>query len=124
MNVQNTMICIIIVLFIVNSKPTKEKLLDHVVPHVTLRWYDLGVKLLKEEQELQLDVIEGNYADDKKECCKKMFWYWISTNTDASWQKLIEALRSPAVELPVVAADIEKMITGSQHCMIEVNSNS
>ena len=95
-----------------NSKPTKEKLLDHVVPHVILRWYDLGVKLLKVEQELQLDVIESNYADDKKECCKKMFWYWISSNTDASWQKLIEALRSPAVELPVVAADIEKMLTG------------
>ena len=102
-----------------NSKPTKEKLLDHVVPHVTPYWYDLGVKLLKEEQESQLDVIEANYADDKK-CCKKMFWYWISTNTDASWQKLIEALRSPAVELPVVAADIEKMLTGSEHCMIGV----
>ena len=100
-------------LYLVNSKPTKEKLLDHVVPHVTLRWYDLGVKLFKEEQESHLDVIESNHADDKKECCKKMFWYWISTNTDASWQKLIAALRSPAVELPVVAANIEKTITGS-----------
>ena len=100
------------IVFTVNSKPTKEKLLDHVVPHVTPYWYDLGVKLLKVEQESQLDVIESTYADDKK-CCKKMFWYWISTNTDASWQKLVEALRSPAVELPVVAADIEKMLTGS-----------
>ena len=100
-------------LSLVNSKPTKEQLLDHVVPHVTLRWYDVGVKLLKVEQESHLDVIESNHGDDKKECCKKMFWYWISTNTDASWQKLIAALRSPAVELPVVAADIEKIITGS-----------
>ena len=94
-----------------NSKPTKNKIIDHVVPHVTPYWYDLGIKLLREEQESHLDVIESNH-DDKKECCKKMFWYWLSTNTDASWQKLIEALRSPAVELPVVAADIEKMLTG------------
>lgn len=99
-------------LCLVNSKPTKEKLLDHVVPHVTLRWYDLGIKLLKEEQESQLDVIESTHVDDKKECCKRMFWYWLKTNTNASWQQLIAALQSPAVELPVVAADIEKMLTG------------
>ena len=96
-----------------STKPTKKKLVDHVIPQVTLRWYDLGIKLLREDQESHLDVIESNHADDKKECCKKMFWYWLSTNTDATWQQLIEALQSPAVELPVVAADIEKMLTGS-----------
>ena len=97
---------------IVNSKPTKRKLLDHVIPHVTPQWYDLGIKLLNEEQESQLDIIESNHPDNKKECCKMMFWYWLSTNTDASWQLLIEVLRSPAIELPVVAASIEEMLTG------------
>ena len=97
---------------IVNSKPTKRKLLDHVIPHVTPHWYDLGIKLLNEEQESQLDIIESNHPDNKKECCKRMFWYWLSTNTDASWQLLIEVLRSPAIELPVVAASIEEMLTG------------
>ena len=96
-----------------NSKPSKKKLLDHVVAHVTPHWYDLGITLLKEEQESHLDVIESSHGDNKKECCKKMFWYWLSTNTSATWQQLIEALRSPAVELPVVAADLEKMLTGS-----------
>ena len=95
-----------------NSKPTKNKIIDHVVPHVTPHWYDLGIKLLREEQESHLDVIKSNYTD-KKTCCKEMFWYWLSSNTDATWQKLIEALRSPAVELPVVAANIEKMLTGT-----------
>ena len=96
-----------------NSKPTKRKILDHVVPHVTPRWYVLGVKLLKEDQESHLDVLKLNHAGDNKMCCMEMFWYWLNTNTDASWQQLIEALRSPAVELPVVAADLEKMFTGS-----------
>ena len=99
---------------LVNSRPTKQKLLDHVVPHVTKRWYVLGVKLLKEEQEAQLDVIKLNHAGDNQMCCMEMFWYWLSANTDASWQKLIEALQSPTVELPVVAANLEKMLKGMQ----------
>jgi len=97
----------------VSSRPTKQKILDYVVPCVSPNWYDLGVKLLKEKQESHLDVIQSNHANDNKKCCKEMFWYWLSTNTNASWQHLIEALRSPAVELPVVAADLEKMLTGS-----------
>ena len=94
-----------------NSKPTKRKILDHVVPHVTPHWYVLGVKLLKEDQESHLDVLKLNHAGDNQMCCMEMFWHWLSTDTDASWQQLIEALRSPAVELPVVAADLEKVLT-------------
>jgi len=73
----------------------------------------LGIKLFNEEQESHLDVIQSNHATDNKKCCKEMFWYWLSTNTNASWQQLIEALQSPGVGLPVVAADLEKMLTGS-----------
>ena len=98
---------------LVKSKPTKKKLLDHVIPNVTSRWYILGVKLLKEDQESHLDVIESNHAGDNETCCMKMFWYWLNTNTDATWEQLIVALRSSAVKLPVVADDLEKMLTGS-----------
>ena len=96
-----------------NSKPTKNELLDHVVPHVTPQWYVLGLKLLKKEQESQLDIIKSNHPGDNQMCCMEMFWYWLSTNTDASWQQLIEALRLPIVKLSAVAADIEKMLTGT-----------
>ena len=101
-----------------------------MVPHVTPQWYLLGVKLLKEEQETQLDIIESNHAGDNKKCCMDMFRYWLNANTDASWEQLIEALRSPAVELPVVAADIEKMLTGmaswliNPDCMVTMTCTS
>ena len=95
-----------------NSRPSKKKLLDHVVSRVAPRWYDLGITLLDEDQESHLDVIKANYTD-KRECCKEMFWCWLSTNTTATWKQLIEALRSSAVELPVVAADLEEMLTGN-----------
>ena len=101
-----------------DSKPTIKKLLDHVIPSVTPCWYILGVKLLKEGQESHLNIIESNRAGDNKNCCLDMFRYWLDTNTDASWQKLIEALRSPAVELPVVAANIDKILTGKHSILM------
>ena len=91
----------------------KQKILDHVVPHVISHWYELGVKLLKEDQEAHLDTIKSNHSSDNKKCCIEMFWYWLSTNTNATWKQLIYALRSPAVELPVVAANLEKILIGS-----------
>ena len=99
-------------LFLVDSKPSKKKLLDHVVTYVSPQWYVLGVKLFKEDQESHLDIIELDHVGDNKKCCIDMFWYWLNTNTSATWQQLIEALRSPAVELPVVAANLEEMLRG------------
>ena len=84
-----------------------------MVPFVAPHWYALGVKLLKEDEESHLDIIESNHAGDNKKCCIDMFRYWLNTNTDANWQQLIEALQSPAVELPVVAADIKAILIGS-----------
>ena len=104
---------IAILLYLVNSRPSRKKLIDHVVPHVTPQWYILGLKLLKEDQESHLDIIELNHAGDNIKCCIDMFRYWLNANTDASWAQLIEALRSPVVKLPAVAADIEKMLTGT-----------
>ena len=39
-----------------------------------------------------LDVIEENHRYDVKTCCTEMFKYWLSVDTKASWNKLIEAL--------------------------------
>ena len=104
-----------------NSKPSKKKLLDQVVPYVAARWYMLGVKLLKEDQESHLDVIKSDHTGDNQMCCMEMFSYWLSTNTDATWKQLIEALQSPAVKLTVVAAEIEKILTGSYMCSYMAN---
>ena len=72
--------------------------------------------LLKENQDSQLDVIKNNHNGDNEKCCKDMLWYWLSANTDASWKQLIDALRSGAVRLPVVADKIEKILLGLYVC--------
>ena len=96
-----------------NSRPTRKKLLDHVVPNVTRHWYILGMKLLREGHESYLDFISLNHANDDKRCCMQMFSNWLSNNANATWKHLIEALRSPAVRLHHVAVEIEKMLIGS-----------
>ena len=102
---------------LVSSRPTRKKLLDHVVNDVTTCWYELGVMLLKEDQEQQLDVIRANYSGDNKKCCMEMLWYWLNANTDASWKKLLEALRSHGVDKPVVATKLEKILSSVYICM-------
>ena len=83
-----------------------------MVPHVTSCWYELGIKLLKEDQESHLDTIQSNHANDTKKCCMQMFWYWLNSGTNVSWQELIKALRSPAVELVALADNLEKILSG------------
>ena len=82
-----------------------------MVHRVTAQWYKLGVMLLNEDQESHLDNIKKDHAGDNETCCMEMFWYWLCTNTSATWEQLIAVLRSPAIKLSVVADDLEKMLT-------------
>ena len=82
------------------------KLKKHVIPFVATKWHDLGLELLNAKYEL--DDIEENYGNNKKECCRKMFSKWLNTDELASWDKLIEALR--IIQLNNVASDIEQLL--------------
>jgi len=83
-----------------------------LTPQVAPHWYDIGIQLLSEDQESHLDVIQANHVTDQIKCCKEMFWYWLKTHPKASWQQLVESLKSPAIQLHTVAANIERMFTG------------
>lgn len=87
-----------------------------MIPQVAPRWYELGIKLLHDDQISHLDVIKANHYNDQLKSCAEMFWYWLNVQPNASWQQLIEALKSRAIELHTVAADIEKMFTGTYVC--------
>ena len=99
------------------SVPSKKKLLE-LIPNVALQWYELGIQLLKEDQEPHLDIIKADYGNDSKRCCVQMLWYWLKTNPKASWKQLLEALRSPTLELHTVAANIETMFTSKLYRLL------
>jgi len=102
------------VFHLADTTPTTQQLLSFVIPRVASKWYEVGVMLLKEEQESQLLQIESNYGQDVKKCCFEMFRYWKQTHPDTNWYHLVTALKSPGVELHLVAADIEKKFNGNE----------
>ena len=100
--------------FLADSKPFTKVLQSHVIPHLGNKWFELGIQLLEPDQEQRLRLIRSNYEHDVKKCCSEMFYYWLETHPDANWYQLAEALKSPAVELNTLAADIEKNFTSKQ----------
>ena len=60
----------------------------------------------------QLSTIEKSYSD-LRDCCREMLQLWLQINTDASWEQLIDALKSPAIQLPNIAENIEQNLTAS-----------
>ena len=94
------------------TKPSKKKLKNFVVPRILPHWYEVGIMLLEEYQEGQLDMLKDNNNNDPQQGCMEMLWYWLDTHRNATWQDLLKALRSPGVALGSIATEIEKMLTG------------
>ena len=81
----------------------------NVIPKVNTKWYDLGLELLDDRYVGELDTIHKDYRNDgSKTCCQKMFSKWLETREDASWDQLIEAMRT--IELNSTASDVEHLL--------------
>ena len=65
---------------------------EFVRDDIASKWEDLGVELLNEEQRSKLKNITKNERE-VEDCCTKLFIYWLDAYPDASWNKLLEALK-------------------------------
>ena len=106
---------IIIICFCIGStreshRPLLTDLYDHVVNETAHKWRDLGVKLLRPDQENLLNIIAADHPHDAISCCKSVLKKWLDTTTDATWNELIRALKSPTVELVAFAEQLEQML--------------
>ena len=54
-------------------------------------WYDVGLTLIGEGGKLHLKIIKNNPQFTIFERCDAMFDLWKQRDTEASWNKLIEA---------------------------------
>lgn len=78
---------------------------DHVVREVAHKWSDLGVQLLKPRT---INIIKSDHPHDSVECCKCVLTEWLDTSDNATWNQLIEAIRS--VGLVYVANELSEHI--------------
>ena len=102
----------VVILLIGTSKPTF-KILQHanIITVTSLKWYELGVELLDDNQIPKLDIIKAN-NNDVSRCCSEMFSYWLQTHPNANWYELLAALRAPGVEMNDVAASVKRIFKG------------
>ena len=62
------------------------------------RWFDVGLTLIGESGRNDLDVMKHKYQRDIYPCCDAMFALWLQRDPEASWSKLIAALRENSLE--------------------------
>ena len=67
-----------------------------MVPSVADKWRDIGVHLLHPTiiDDRVLEVIKADHPCSVEGCCKSMFEKWLNTQKDASWNQLVEAIKS------------------------------
>ena len=111
------------ILSIGNDRPSTKDLHNHVVQGAAGKWRDFGVQLLDTStSDRILDIIEKDHPQDVTTCCKCMLRKWLDTNPDASWSQLLDALRSPCVQLDYLADQIEHKLVMNRNC--KNNSNT
>ena len=82
------------IIFIGSDRPTIQEINNYGIRNdVATDWDDLGVQLLPNDLQGQLNIIRCNNPTDAIRCTTLMFQYWLQVDTTASWNKLIEALR-------------------------------
>ena len=93
-----------------SDRPSLRELYNHVVINVADKWRDLGVQLMRPGQERMLDIIAADHPHDVVSCCKCVLKKWLDTTTDATWNELIRALRSPTIQLDYEADRLEQIL--------------
>ena len=92
-----------------NDRPDLKDIENFVVPYVHHCWYKLGLQLLDPGDVAFLKGLRSQYQNSSDQCTE-VFMRWLDAYKKPTWNKIIEALNSNAVNLPNVAYNIEKMV--------------
>ena len=95
---------------LVRDRPALRDLSNFVVPHVSHKWYNLGLQLFDTRDEGILKSMKAEISKSPEEHCLEVFNHWLDTKKNPTWKKLIKSLRYHGVNLPSVASNIEKML--------------
>ena len=108
------------------DRPALKLLNKHVrrdISGVSCKWHDLGLELLEQEDENELEEIRNNNPNNESECCKKMFQLWLRKYSGtATWLRLIKALRE--VDLCTLADKIEGMLMPMEETTLHTNAGT
>ena len=93
-----------------SERPSLKYLYRHVRDSVATKWKNIGIELLEDKDIEKLDTIRMNNSGNVIECCGEMLELWLRKQPEATWNQLLEALRSPAIQLNNIASELEEML--------------
>jgi len=77
------------------TTPALKDMQQYITPQYAADWREIGVELGLTDAKLR-EIREDNPLSVKS-CCNRMFSEWLIVDTTASWEKLLTAIKSPAV---------------------------
>ena len=72
---------------------------------VTLKWYDIGMQLLDDDDSVALAKIRENYPNNVNKCYTEMLKKWLLCKSDANWDQLATVFTK--VKLDIAAKNIK-----------------
>ena len=87
--------CMFCVLLVFNSRPELKDLYNLITPQYAAHWKVIGTLLGIAQG--NLNVIEHTFPTNFPWCCNKLMETWLERDTNASWEKIIQVINSPAV---------------------------
>ena len=96
--------------YVGSDRPMLCDLNTFVVPFVGSKWYNLGIQLLDSKSEATLRHWKTENHKNVDEICTKMFALWLTTSITATWNDVINALKSRLVRLFNLAWNVEEKL--------------
>ena len=79
-------------------------------------WSRLGNELLEEKDAAALNVIKSNVTGSTMRCAE-MFRLWLERQPDASWRRLITAMKK--IRMHTLASDVEKLLASKEAVTVD-----
>jgi len=97
---------------------------DFVVPRAANHWYSLGLHLLYETDSRYEETLFAmkNCKKNADDLCLEVFNKWTSlTESNPSWNQLIEALKSPRIKQLALAKELQEMLQAVSSAQVTAN---
>ena len=103
-----------------NDRPETKYLNRYVIEEVCASgpeaWSRLGNELLEEKDAAALNVIKSNVTGSTMRCAE-MFRLWLERQPDASWRRLITAMKN--IHMHTLASDVEKLLASKEAVTVD-----
>jgi len=97
-------------MILVTDRPVLRDLSNFVSPHVGGKWFYLGLQLIDQAHTSVLFNMKQDHHKTYEDQCIEMFNKWLDTDSKATWRKVIESLKEPAVNLLNLAQTVDGML--------------